>query len=121
MAQSTLQSPTDLLNYLADELSPTFGSAFSYRQLNWPRHFYRTFPIVYALCSQFNWAHYRTLITTPVSKSLRLLLFFCALRHHEQILISMFAYLPLLSNNRRFSLLKEQHSRVVLQSSSLPL
>jgi hypothetical protein len=31
-------------------------------QLNFFRQFYREFPIVNALRSQFNWTHYRTLI-----------------------------------------------------------
>ncbi|WP_028298845.1 PDDEXK nuclease domain-containing protein [Olivibacter sitiensis] len=51
-----------LIKSLANELEPQFGSAFSYRQLNWFRQFYRTFPIVNALRSQFSWTHYRTLI-----------------------------------------------------------
>jgi predicted nuclease of restriction endonuclease-like (RecB) superfamily len=47
---------------LAKELEPEFGSGFSYRQLNWCRQFYRTFPIVNALRSQLNWSQYRMLI-----------------------------------------------------------
>jgi predicted nuclease of restriction endonuclease-like (RecB) superfamily len=31
--------------------------------LNWYRQFYRTFPIVSALRTQFNWTHYKTLIS----------------------------------------------------------
>lgn len=51
-----------LIKSLAQSLEPQFGSSFSYRQLNLFRQFYRTFPIVNALRSQFSWTHYRTLI-----------------------------------------------------------
>ena len=52
-----------LIKSLAETLQPQFGSGFSYRQLNWYRQFYRTFPIVSALRTQFNWTHYKTLIS----------------------------------------------------------
>jgi hypothetical protein len=51
-----------LIKSLSKTLEPQFGSSFSYRQLNLFRQFYRVFPIVNALRSQFNWTHYRTLI-----------------------------------------------------------
>ncbi len=51
-----------LIKNLAEKIEPEFGSGFSYRQLNWCRQFYRTFPIVSALRSQLNWTQYRTLI-----------------------------------------------------------
>ena len=51
-----------LIKTLAQSLEPQYGSGFSYRQLNLFRQFYRTFPIVNALRSQFSWTHYRTLI-----------------------------------------------------------
>ena len=51
-----------LIKSLAKNLEPQLGSSFSYRQLNLFRQFYRIFPIVNALRSQFNWTHYRTLI-----------------------------------------------------------
>jgi predicted nuclease of restriction endonuclease-like (RecB) superfamily len=51
-----------LIRGLAKELEPEFGSGFSYRQLNWCRQFYRTFPIVNAVRSQLNWTQYRMLI-----------------------------------------------------------
>lgn len=51
-----------LIKSLADSLEPQFGSGYSYRQLHLFRQFYRTFPIVNALHSQFSWTHYRTLI-----------------------------------------------------------
>lgn len=51
-----------LIRSLAEVLKLQFGSRFSYRQLNLFRQFYRNFPIVNALRSQFSWTHYRTLI-----------------------------------------------------------
>ena len=51
-----------LIKSLAEALEPQFGSGFSYRQLNLFRQFYRSFPIVNALRSQFSSTHYRTLI-----------------------------------------------------------
>jgi predicted nuclease of restriction endonuclease-like (RecB) superfamily len=51
-----------LIRGLVNEIEPEFGSGFSYRQLNWCRQFYRTFPIVNALRSQLNWTQYRMLI-----------------------------------------------------------
>ena len=51
-----------LIKSLADALEPQYGKGFLYRQLNLFRQFYRTFPIVNALRSQFSWTHYRTLI-----------------------------------------------------------
>jgi hypothetical protein len=52
-----------LIKSLSEYLQPQFGSGFSYRQLNWYRTFYRTFPIVSALRTQFNWTHYKTLLS----------------------------------------------------------
>jgi len=54
---------TYLIRDLADQLEPEYGSGFSYRQLNWCRQFYRTFPIVSALRTQFNWSQYKLLIS----------------------------------------------------------
>lgn len=51
-----------LIKSLASALEPQYGTGFSYRQLNSFRQFYRAFPIVNALRSQFSWTHYRTLI-----------------------------------------------------------
>lgn len=48
---------------MAENLQPQFGGGFSYRQLNWYRQFYRTFPIVSALRTQFSWTHYKALIS----------------------------------------------------------
>lgn len=52
-----------LIKSLSEALQPEFGSGFSYRQLNWYRQFYRTFPIMSALRTQFNWTHYKLLIS----------------------------------------------------------
>ncbi|TRX36317.1 PDDEXK nuclease domain-containing protein [Flavobacterium restrictum] len=51
-----------LIKSLANTLEPEYGSSFSYRQLNLFRQFFRIFPIVNALRSQFSWTHYRMLI-----------------------------------------------------------
>jgi predicted nuclease of restriction endonuclease-like (RecB) superfamily len=51
-----------LIRTLSEVLVTQHGSGFSYRQLNLFRQFYRVFPIVNALRSQFSWTHYRTLI-----------------------------------------------------------
>lgn len=53
---------TFLLKKLSKELVPEFGSGFSYRQLAFCRQFYKTYPIMNALRSQFNWTQYRLLI-----------------------------------------------------------
>ncbi len=54
---------TFLIKSLSEYLQPQFGSGFSYRQLNWFRQFYRTFPIVSALRTEFSWTHYKTLLS----------------------------------------------------------
>ena len=51
-----------LIKGLAKALQPQFGSGFSGRQLHWYVQFYRTFPNMNALRSQFSWTHYRKLI-----------------------------------------------------------
>lgn len=51
-----------LLQKLAKELEPEYGTGFSYRQLNFSRQFYLAYPKVNALRSQFNWTQYRALI-----------------------------------------------------------
>ena len=53
---------TNLLQNLAKELQPEYGTGFSYRQLNFSRQFFLEYPNVNALRSQFNWTQYRTLI-----------------------------------------------------------
>lgn len=52
-----------LITFLSEQLQPEFGSGFSYRQLNFYRQFYRTFPIVSALRTQLNWTQYKLLIS----------------------------------------------------------
>lgn len=51
-----------LIKYLSEQLTPEYGSGFSFRNLNWYRQFYRTFPIVNSLRSQLSWTHYRLLL-----------------------------------------------------------
>jgi predicted nuclease of restriction endonuclease-like (RecB) superfamily len=51
-----------LIQSLAEQLQPQFGSGFSKRQLYRYVQFYRTFQIVSALRTQFSWTHYKTLI-----------------------------------------------------------
>ena len=51
-----------LIKYLSEQLTPEFGSGFSYRQLNRYRQFYRTFPIVSTLWTQLSWSHYKLLL-----------------------------------------------------------
>jgi len=53
---------TYLLQNLAKQIEPEYGSGFSVRQLERARQFYRTFPIASALRTQFNWHQYRLLI-----------------------------------------------------------
>lgn len=53
---------TFLIKSISKELQPQLGSGFTVRQLERYRQFYRTFPIVNALRTQFSWTHYRTLI-----------------------------------------------------------
>ncbi len=52
-----------LIKSLSQALQPEFGSGFSYRQLNWYRQFYRRFPIVSALRTEFSWMHYKILLS----------------------------------------------------------
>ena len=51
-----------LLQNLAKQLEPEYGSGFTVRQLERARQFYRTFPIASAVRSQFNWYQYKLLI-----------------------------------------------------------
>ena len=57
------QYATFLIKSISKELQPQLGSGFSIRQLERYRQFYRTFPIASALRTQFNWTHYKKLIT----------------------------------------------------------
>lgn len=56
------QYGTYMLKNLADKTETEFGSGFSYRQLAFCRQFYRAYPNMNALRSQFNWYQYRLLI-----------------------------------------------------------
>lgn len=53
---------TYMLKNLADKTETEFGSGFSYRQLAFCRQFYRAYPNMNALRSEFNWYQYRLLI-----------------------------------------------------------
>ena len=54
---------TFLIKSISQELQPQLGSSFSSRHLYWYVQFYKTFPIVNALRTQFSWTHYKKLIT----------------------------------------------------------
>ena len=58
---------TYLIKNLAMTIEPEFGSGFSYRQLAYCRQFYRLYPIVNALRSQFNWSQYRLFSPANIS------------------------------------------------------
>ena len=52
-----------LLKSISEVFQPQFGSGFSVRQLERNRQFYRAFPIASALRTQFNWTHYKVLLS----------------------------------------------------------
>jgi predicted nuclease of restriction endonuclease-like (RecB) superfamily len=52
-----------LIQNLANELEPEYGSGFTVRQLERSRQFYRTFPIASAVRTQLNWSQYKMLIS----------------------------------------------------------
>ena len=52
-----------LIKSISNEFQPQFGTGFSVRQLERYRQFYRQFPIASALRSQFNWTHYKLLLS----------------------------------------------------------
>ena len=51
-----------LIQHVATQLEPEFGSGFGKRQLERARKFFRTFPIASALRTQLNWTQYKILI-----------------------------------------------------------
>ncbi len=53
----------NLIKFLSEKLQPEFGNGFSYRQINYYRQFFRTFPIVSALRSQLSWTQYKMLLS----------------------------------------------------------
>lgn len=57
-----------LIPVLAEQLEPEFGSGFSHRQLERARQFYRLFPEVKGLRTQFSWTHYRLLLSLDNSQ-----------------------------------------------------
>jgi hypothetical protein len=48
-----------LINSLSKQLTVEYGEAFSKRQLERYRQFYRIFPIASALRTQLGWSHYK--------------------------------------------------------------
>lgn len=52
-----------LIKNLAVSLQPEYGTTVSVRQLERSRQFFKEFPITSALRTQFNWTHYKLLIT----------------------------------------------------------
>ena len=52
-----------LIQGLAEQLTPEFGSGFSIRQLERCRQFYRMYPIASAVRTQLNWMQYKLLIS----------------------------------------------------------
>jgi predicted nuclease of restriction endonuclease-like (RecB) superfamily len=56
---------TYLIDNLAKQIEPIYGSGFGRRQLFHARRFYRTYPIVSALRTQLNWMQYKLLISIP--------------------------------------------------------
>ena len=52
-----------LIKSLSEKLQPEFGSGFSKRQLYRYVQFYRSFPIMSALQTQFSWTHFKALIS----------------------------------------------------------
>lgn len=53
---------TFLIEHLSKELSASFGSGFSQRQLETCRQFFKVFPIPHTLRAELNWTHFVELI-----------------------------------------------------------
>ena len=51
-----------LINTLAKDFEPEYGTGFSVRQLERARQFYRLYPIASAVQTQLNWSQYKQLI-----------------------------------------------------------
>jgi len=51
-----------LIENISQELTSSFGSGFSRRQLETCRQFYKNFPIAHAVRAQLNWTQYKQLI-----------------------------------------------------------
>ncbi len=52
-----------LIKSISNTFQPQLGTGFSVRQLERYRQFYRMFPNTSALRTQFNWTHYKTLLS----------------------------------------------------------
>ncbi|MDE6337270.1 MAG: PDDEXK nuclease domain-containing protein [Muribaculaceae bacterium] len=61
--KSRAEYGSNLLQNLAIELEPEYGTGFKKRQLERARQFYLEYPIASALRSQFNWSQYKLLIS----------------------------------------------------------
>ena len=51
-----------LIQFIAEQLEPEYGSGFSRRQIELFRQFYRTFPIANTVYSQLSWSQYKLLL-----------------------------------------------------------
>lgn len=54
---------TYLIQNLAKEIEPEYGSGFAIRQIERARQFYRIYPITSAVRTQLNWSQYKLLIS----------------------------------------------------------
>lgn len=61
--QNRAEYGTFLIKSISNHFQPHFGTGFSVRQLERNRQFYRMFPIASTLRTQFNWSHYKILIS----------------------------------------------------------
>lgn len=61
--QNRAEYGTFLIKSISNHFQPYFGTGFSVRQLERNRQFYRMFPIASTLRTQFNWSHYKILIS----------------------------------------------------------
>ncbi|WP_297965272.1 YhcG family protein [uncultured Anaerovibrio sp.] len=52
----------EILKYLSIKLTNEFGKAYSLRNLQMMRQFFRAFPNANTLCSQLSWSHYKLLM-----------------------------------------------------------
>ena len=52
----------EILKYLSIKLTNEFGKAYSLRNLQMMRQFFRAFPNANTLCSQLSWFHYKLLM-----------------------------------------------------------
>ncbi|MCL2648895.1 MAG: PDDEXK nuclease domain-containing protein [Phycisphaerales bacterium] len=60
---------TQLLKYLAEQLTRDFGTGFTVTNLKYMRQFHLTFPIRHALRGELGWTHYRQIMKVPDDKA----------------------------------------------------